>query len=359
MGLAVNQKAAKAILDEAAAWALSERPVPVEWVNWTHEVDASPSKTFTVALGTALLAKATNPNIDALALKATSGPQAYSARTIAHNVLVPGAAEHGYDLRATGREPLNNQPFFRYDRIDEIDRIHTNAKPFLPTLIGACWAINELDTSQALAGLAAFLRIRIGAVRERVVVTHSTGMSLQTLIAETEKFVHGNPEGGRRGQAVVAAIFDLVFPNVRSSRVNDPSRRFPGDVQIVDGEAVFAIEVRQKVVSYPEALQFAARLQDANVMAGLIVMLSPGQPEIDAFKLLENAEKRYGIVLGIAYSVHSLFMSAITWSGKPVSTVQAGFPGRMLARLEEIDSSRSGIKEWTRIFATRDRSSLR
>ena len=34
---------------------------------------------------------------------------------------MPASVEFGFDLGATGREPLNNQPFFRYDRIDQME----------------------------------------------------------------------------------------------------------------------------------------------------------------------------------------------------------------------------------------------
>jgi len=352
MGLAVDADKARALLDEAAAWALSNRLVPGEWTEWTRRVDASPSKTFTVALGTALLAKAANPKVDALALKATSGPNAYSARTVAHNVLVPGAVEHGYDLRATGREPLNNQPFFRYDRIDEIDRIHARAKPFLPDLVAACQAVNRLGADEAVAALAAFLRVRQEAARERESFDlRGVRYSMKDLILQTERFVTSDPEGGRRGQAFVAAVFDLVSPHVRSSRVNDPSRRFPGDVQILEGPvAVLAVEVRQKTVSYVEALQFAESLRDGGVATGLMAMLDPAQPTLDKYRLLVAAEAHHGVSLGVAYRVQEVLMSAAVWGGRPLAVVLDEFPKRMLRRLEEIDTSRAGIEQWAGLF---------
>ena len=185
MGLSVDLEQARAVLRAGVELAASERPVSSEWTRWTNRIDASPSRTFTVALGTALLAKATNPQIDALALKATSGPRAYSARTVGHMVLVPGAVQYGYDLRARGREPLNNQPFFRYDRIDGIDRIHARARPHLPHLIAACKAINGLDTEGAKAALAAFLRVRMEAARtRRAVDLRGAGVSMSDLSRE-------------------------------------------------------------------------------------------------------------------------------------------------------------------------------
>ena len=305
MGLVVDQVEARAILDEAARWAASDREVPGEWMEWTRRVDGSPSKTFTAALGTALLAKATNPAIDALALKATSGPNAYSARTVGHGVLVPGAVRHRYDLRATGREPLNNQPFFRYNRIDEIDRVHARARPHLPDLIAACQAINQLDARQAYAALAAFLRVRMEAARDhRAIDLRGSGVSMSDLIDKTERFVTADPEGGRRGQAFVAAAFDLASSSVRSRRVNDPSRRMPGDVQIlVGGMPVLAVEVRQKTVSHEETMHFAESLRQGKVAIGLLAMLNPSQDELDERRVRKDGERLHGVFVALAYGV--------------------------------------------------------
>lgn len=353
MGIPVDQREAQLVLQEAAEWAKSGREVPQEWTIWTERIDASPSKTFTVALGTALLAKATNPRVDALALKATSGPEAYSARSVGHKVLVPGAITHGYDLRATGREPLNNQPFFRYDRIDEIDRIHARAKAFLPDLISACQEINRLTGSDALGALAAFLCVRIAAARERRTATLGrTSTSFMVLVERTETFVLEKPEGGRRGQAFAGAVCDLVFANVRGSRVNDPSRRFPGDLQILDGtEIVMAVEVRQKTVTHIEAVQFAEALAKFEVSLGLMAMLDPEQSELDPYDLMTDAETLHGVTLVPIYGVQSLFMSASIWAGMPLPAVIAQFPKLMASRLERIEASPEALAEWATLLS--------
>lgn len=352
MGLGVDQAKAKAILADAVERAVSDRAVPREWTDWTRRIDESPSKTFTVALGTALLAKATNPAIDALALKATSGDDAYSARSVAHGVLVPGAVEHGYDLRATGREPLNNQPFFRYDRIDEIDRIHASARPYLPELIAAGQAINALSARRAKAALAAFLRVRIAAANERQAIDlRGSGLSMTDLMEKTEAFVTDDPEEGRRGQAFVAAAFDLAFDAIRSSRVNDPSRRMPGDVQVLErGAAVLAIEVRQKIVSHQDTMHFAEALRKGGVAAGLVAMLDPGQGDLDERAVMEDAETTYGVFLSVAYGVADILIPASVWSGSPLDVVLTDFPRHMLARLEEIEATQAAVRAWGDLF---------
>lgn len=351
MGLKVDLSRAQDVLDKAVEWARSERPVPNEWSAWTERIDASPSKTFTPALGTALLAKATNPAVDALALKASSGRTAYSARAVSEKVLVPGAVSHGYNLRATGRQPLNNQPFFRYDRIDTIDRIHQRARPFLPDLISACEEINELDAGGALAALAAFLRVRLAAAQEDNVRLGTSDFSVRRLVELAEEFIASNPEGGRRGQAFVAAAFDLAFPSVQSRRINDPSRRFPGDVQILDGkDIVLAVEVRQKPVTYIEALQFAESLRKQGVSTGLMTLLGRDQPRLDGYDLMVDADRMHGVLLTAVHDVRGLLTAAFTWSGRSLAPALNEFPRRMLVRLEEIDASRAGLQEWADLF---------
>jgi hypothetical protein len=44
---------------------------------------------------------------------APGNDNAFSARALAENVLVPLSAELGISLGVTGRQPLNNQPYFR------------------------------------------------------------------------------------------------------------------------------------------------------------------------------------------------------------------------------------------------------
>lgn len=352
MGLTVDLEHAYDVLDEAARLATSERLVPAAWTEWTRRIDASPSKTFTVALGTALLAKATNPDVDPLALKATSGPRAYSARTVGHRVLVPGSVRYGYDLRATGREPLNNQPFFRYDRIDEIDRIHASARPHLPNLIDACRAISRLDADEALTALAAFLRVRMEAARARQAIDlRGVSLSMSDLISRTEDFVTTDPEGGRRGQAFVAAAFDLASAAVRSERVNDPSRVMPGDVQVLErGTPVLAVEVRQKVVTYEETMQFAASLRRAEVAIGMVAMLHAAQHELDDYDVLVDAQELHGVFLSLAYRVQGVLGAAAVWCGRSLDTVLSEFPQRMLHRLEEIEVSRESLRAWAVLF---------
>lgn len=355
MGLSIDRERAARVLEAAARQADSDHRVPEEWMLRAREIDECPSRSFTPVLGTALLARATNPEIDALALKSGAGARAYSARSVATGVLVPGAIKYGYDLRATGREPLNNQPFFRYDRIDRMDHIRADAKPWVPVLIGACEAINKLGATEAQSALAAFLRVRMEASRARHAVDlRGSALSMVDLLAQTEEFIGASPEGGRRGQAFVAAAFDLVSLNVRSIRVNDPSRRMPGDVQVLKhGSPVLAIEARQKPVSAEEVALFAESLRKGDVASGLVAMLHSEQPELDAIEALTAAEHQSGVFVWLAYGVFEILGAAAVWSGCPLDDVLVDFPQRMAVRLEEIEVSPAALEDWEQRFPER------
>ena len=174
---------------------------------------------------------------------------------------------------------------------------------------------------------------------------------MSDLIAKTEEFISADPEGGRRGQAFVAAAFDLASASVRTSRVNDPSRRMPGDVQVVSqGAPILAVEVRQKVVSHEEAMHFAESLRSGEVATGLIAMLDPDQPQLDGFDAMADAEALYGVFLALAYGVDEILTAAAVWSGRPLESLLRDFPVQMLRRLEEIEVSRAGLQAWAALF---------
>jgi hypothetical protein len=71
-------------------------------------------KSYIAALGTAILAKASNPRIDVFSLKAADeSPGAYDARRPAEKVLVPASQKYRFSLGVSGPQPLNNNPFMR------------------------------------------------------------------------------------------------------------------------------------------------------------------------------------------------------------------------------------------------------
>jgi hypothetical protein len=349
MGITVDGRQARRRLEEAVD--LAQEPgveLPDEWIERTREVGRSPSRTFVAMLGTALLARATDDRIDPLALKETSGERAYSARSVGHQVLVPAAVEFQFHLGATGREPLNNQPFFRYNRVDEMERVIGRARPALEHLIETLRRIDQMSKEQALWALAAFLRVRMEVVAQAQQLTlERVGSDVDTLIDASTRFLAEDPEAGRRGQAFVAAVFDLVFTEVRMGRIHDPSRKLPGDVQgLQGGRVILAAEVRQKPVAETEVMRFAARLETARIRRGMVAALAAGQPSLPVEKLRRAVWERHKVMMMIMTQPVELLLGALAWGPRPVEEQLADFPARMLERLKSLEVSEVGQQTW-------------
>ena len=126
MVIHLDKKEAEEIIRQQAK--LSETdPGDPEWVKKVERLsllcEQGVSKTHIAFLGTVMLAKAVDQNADLFSIKPTHADagdreRSFSARTLCHGVLVPLAAELGISLGVTGREPLNNQPYFRMTRLD-------------------------------------------------------------------------------------------------------------------------------------------------------------------------------------------------------------------------------------------------
>lgn len=229
-------------IDKAAANLLLREAAGAYVVNadWEGKVERlsqlcadGASKTHIAFLGTAMLAKAINLEADLYAIKPThakDNDNAYSARTLCHSVLVPFAAERGISLGVTGREPLNNQPYFRMTRLDDGTPIHSGGRAAFDYMLELVRELSRIrDEGEARAALRAFVAVR---ARYQVIYTRDAGevrITPDQLTQAIADFVRQDSEGGRRAQAVVAGLFDVFAGagRVESGRINDPSRKYP------------------------------------------------------------------------------------------------------------------------------------
>jgi len=93
MTIRLDNASAKNRFSDALELAKSNEELPVEWLESTRKISESPSRTFIAMLGTELLAKATDPRVDTFALKVRAFPNAYSARALGKDVVVPACVE--------------------------------------------------------------------------------------------------------------------------------------------------------------------------------------------------------------------------------------------------------------------------
>lgn len=226
---------------------------------WTEKVEKlsrqcadGVSTTHIAFLATAMLAKAADRRADLFAIKprhAPGNPNAFSARTLCHGVIVPLAAELGFSIGVTGREPLNNQPYFRMTRLGDDTPVHPGGRTAFDYMVEL---VRELavveDEAPAREALRAFI-----AVRRRYqprYIDHEDGRQINPdqLVAAIARLVNEEPEGGRRAQAVVAGLMDVFAgpDRVESGRINDPSRKYPGDVCVRSGDDPDVWEKRSK-----------------------------------------------------------------------------------------------------------------
>jgi SacI restriction endonuclease len=352
----INKAAATAILFEEAKRAESETvnsPWQTEIEQFSRVCDQT-TRTHIAFLGTAFLAKAVDLNVDVWAVKArTSNRRAYSARGLAHGVLVPHAPALGINLGVTGREPLNNQPYFRIMRVARDIPIHSNAKPALQALCDILERLEKVSTSnEARAALCAFIFVRrqwnptYGTV-DKV----AAGLSLERLIHIIEGFVSEDSEGGKRAQAIAAAVLDQFAGRDRVvvGRINDPDRHLPGDVgvRVADTEGMWekVFEVRDKPVSEPDLYHFAQKSTDNNVSEAAIVAVAPWQPQIDATAAREWAAAR-GVSLTLFLGWEHFIRQAMFWASIPTSEGVRALPALVFARLVELEVSQDGAKLW-------------
>jgi hypothetical protein len=339
---------------EALALARSDATLPLAWVGYAEKLSQSPAKTFPVMLGTALLAKATNPRVDPFSLKTRKIPNAYSARSLCKDVLVPCAVEARINLGTTGREPLNNQPFFRFERVAPDMVVRESGRPYLDVLCSALKAAEPLGSRESLEALAAFLRVRMRADTAAPPVLAEEMSDIQELADTSSRFIAENPEHGKRGQAFLAACLSLVFDEVKTARVFDPSRHIPGDVSVSEsGVPTLAAESKQRPTSSSEVLQFVARCREVAMSRAIVATLDPRQPPLDVNELRGVAWRDHGVHLSVMSGAAELLLSSLTWTSKLLDEAVREFPLLMAARLAELEVSNEGQQAWARNFASR------
>ena len=350
MGVRLDCSLAEERLNAALELATSNEDLPEEWLERAARVGLSNSLTFTPMLGTALLAKATDDHVSALALKEGAAHNAYSARGIGHQVLVPFAQRHHVNLRTTGAEPLNNQPFFRYEVVDRDMKVKAGTQQDLYYLVECLERADFLRSENALLALAAFLRVRIlDAATELVGLDLPGTLPLHDLFSATQAFVLRDAEEGRRGQAFAAAALDLVYEAVETKRVHDPSRNWPGDVSAYDGRGklILSVEVRQKRVAGEDVSHFRHRLASAGVRRGAIFALAVSQEMLTPSEDLADC---LSLQLEVIVGVERVLRTCVLMSRYPMDEVLEQFPKQMLRRLYELECRPSTIDQWRNVL---------
>jgi hypothetical protein len=292
--------------------------------------------------------------VDVLTVKRRVSERAYSMRGVAK--VLAGRAEHyGYHLGVTGPEPLNNQPFFHGERIDRFANQGAEVQPYQRDMVRWMRDLNALDVEQAKQALAAYLRVRLAHAAEQQAVADdlradASGASLGEVITVAELFVNENPEGGRRGQALAAAVLDCIgHEQVQLAAINDP--RAVDVLLRREGDAVLAVEVKQKASGENIALHLSEEARKRGADKALLVAIAPDQQPLDRESIRVQADVQDGVLTLVVESVAELFSAAVAFSAGRAVEVAERFPAAYLRRLQEHDVSEEGQSYWADLCA--------
>ena len=366
MGISFDQGEGKSVVRSAAAQADNGR-FDRAWFKkverFSRLCEGGSSKTHIALLGTAMVAKAMRADVDLLAIKprhARGNPQAYSARILCEKVLVPLAAELGFSIGVTGRQPLNNQPYFRITRLGDGTPVHPSGRAAFDYMVEL---VNELQavstTRKARAALAAFIVERRRHQVRYVVPEGESAITPEGLAAAIRALVRNESEGGRRAQAVVAGLMDAFAgpERVESGRINDPSRKYPGDVCVravaatESWEKVF--EIRDKPVTMSDVRIFGAKCAEMGVQEAAVVAVADDQASLDTAALAAWSSD-LGIGMTLFDRWESIVDQALFWAGdaKPVAARRA--VRRIHERLIGVEASPRTVAFWAQLTGQHD-----
>jgi hypothetical protein len=313
------------------------------------------SKTHIAFLGTAILAKSINAKADLYAIKpnlAKDNENAYSARTLCHTVLVPVAAELGISLGVTGREPLNNQPYFRMSRLGDDTPVHGGGRAAFDYMLELVKELTKFQTEvQARAALRAFVAVRRRYQPRYTSHEGKVTVAPERLAALIRGFVREDSEGGRRAQAIVAGLLDVFAGSgrVESGRINDPSRHYPGDVCVRMAEDPDqwekAFEVRDKPMTASDVQIFGKKCVDLGVREAAVVMVADNQSSLDA-EALSAWASGFGIGLTLFQGWPMVVDQTLFWSELPKPEAALLAIERIEARLIAVEASPATVTRW-------------
>lgn len=359
MPLRMDTRTAERILRAAASDEASADPAWVAKVERLSQLcEDGTSKTHIAFLGTSMLAKAVNAYADLRAIKPRLAPEndrAYSARSLCHGVLVPLSAELGFNLGVSGREPLNNQPYFRMTRLGDETPVHGGGRAAFSFMTGLVDELQQLRSDAAYEALRAFVMVRRRYQRIYGAAGAAGAIAPAALITAVRHLVSLDSEGGRRAQAAAAGLLDVVVGTgrVQSGRINDPSRHFPGDIAVLTVDTAEgnveayekAFEVRDKPARFSDVALFGRTCADRGVREAAMVLVSNAQPEIDLEEVHRWSEG-HGISMTLFLGWDGFAGECLFWASLPRPEAAALAVETIRDRLIEVEASPAAVAAW-------------
>ena len=262
-----------------------------------------------------------------------------------------------YHMGATGKNPVNNRPFLGGPgRIDEFTKISRKARPSFELLHDCLVDLNRMSGEEAQAAFVAWLRVRMEVQRVKLVtdmqlLATTTGLDVAALIDTAERFVREDTEGGRRGQAFVAAVLDCAFSDVVLQAINDPN---PGDVRVRDhGRTAWIVEVKQVAADESTAFALASEAQSMSVTLALLVVLADRQSPLDREQIRRRAIREHKVLLEVAESIRELIGMVAVFSMTTIEQIAESLPGRYALRIRDHGVSEAAQRRWSELMEAR------
>lgn len=341
---------------------LRRKNLPQSWIDDIEKLSMACEdvgiRTHIAFLGTSLLAKSLNEKVDLRTIKpklSPDNPNAYSARSLCHGALVPTSAELNFSLGANNREPLNNQPYFRMTTLDDETPIHRRSvKPF-NMMLELIAKLEKLNAKEATNAFRAFIFVRRKYKAVYSEVKTASNVTLNKLQIALDVLVRENSEGGKRAQAGAAGLFDAAFPNaeIDSGLINDPSRKLPGDVNVLGTEndaTIRSFEVRDKPVTAADITIFVNKCLKAGVSKTGVILCSSRQKEIASTDIRTMALEQ-GAVVEVYGSWEELLHSLVFWSQQAPEDFINSAVSRVQQRLIELEVASDTVDRWVELLA--------
>lgn len=341
-------------LEQAYVLAIGKKKLPARWIQRATQLSESPSVGFIAAVGSVLLAKATDPKVDALVIQYHEGSAGAFNLRAAATALARKKREYGYDIGSSSdRDPINQGTLVSSPRWDiALDRIREDHKAFFQLILTWLPDINRMSQRQALDALAAYIRVRRrvapGSAMKQIPASVPNAPSLPDLVKVLDGFVGANAQGGASGMALVAAAYRAAgFTATLPSR-NDPR---PIDIRIKRARTtVIGAEVKQVETKESTAESLARDAAKARLDRALLAVLKPGSlVDFDRTAAIVRAEDRHGVVLQVAHGSRELLHDALTAGDVSVSDFCAKLPRLFADALRDIRASDQAIGTWAAI----------
>lgn len=305
----------------------------VEWLS--EQVERKHGKTYVAALGAALLAKATDPRVDSLTQVPKAGPAGYSLRRVAE--FLQRRVRGRVHLGTTSKWPVNNSPFLHGpERIDRFTKIAPATRQLYETFVRWLDDLNGYDQAKAHDALVAFLRVRGDVQRRKDAASASrpqlgAAASLEDLLEVLHLFVTEDPEGGSRGQAIVAAVLACAFDDVEVVPSNHPA---PFDVKRAGNPPPLVCEVKQVPIEPEDVTELARRAVESSAQRAIYAALHPAQPPLPVDRLCADALLEHGVLLDVCYDIPQLAARVGVYADADVETIRAELPEHAAALCE-------------------------